>query len=126
MSTPMPDSGIPAYDDPAAQFPKKDGVIDLTSVAAEEGVSADPAKDLAAMGDAEIGTATKATSTPTAPASTGTATTSTTPTAKPTTASAKPTPPKATGAPKPTAPTSTTTGATTGASNGSATRPTTP
>jgi hypothetical protein len=67
MSTPMPNNGIPPYDDPAAQFPKKDGVIDLTSVAAEEGLTGTPGADLSATGDVEIGTATKV-SKPTAPA----------------------------------------------------------
>ncbi len=85
MSTPMPNGGIPAYDDPSAQFPKKGGVIDLTSVAAEEGMTDTPAADMAAMGDVEIGAATKTTK---AEVSTGTM-----PTTSSISSAPKPTPP---------------------------------
>lgn len=61
MATPLPDPISPSYDDPAAQFPTKDGVIDLTSVAVEEGVTETPVEDMTAMGDAEIGSSTDAT-----------------------------------------------------------------
>ncbi|HVF19741.1 MAG TPA: hypothetical protein VNA14_05820 [Mycobacteriales bacterium] len=104
MTTPLPNSGIPAYDDPSAQFPKKDGVVDLTSIAAEEGVAADPVKSMIEAGKAEIGTATKATAT-----------------SKPAT---KTTAPKPASVPKATPPT--TASATSGVSNGSTTRPTAP
>ncbi len=36
MASPVPPEFNPPYDDPAAQFPRKDGVIDLTAVAADE------------------------------------------------------------------------------------------
>ena len=70
MSTSVPEPIAPSYDDPAASFPTKGGVIDLTSVAAEEGVTDTPVEDMTAMGDAEIGTSTdaKATSAPLAAA----------------------------------------------------------
>lgn len=61
MAAPIPEAFDPPYDDPSTQFPTKGGTIDLTSVAAEEGLTATPAQDLAAMGDVEIGTATKVT-----------------------------------------------------------------
>jgi len=60
MST-DPTMSIPPYDDPSAQFPKKGGVVDLTSVAAEEGVGTDPAAALSSLADAEIGATTKTT-----------------------------------------------------------------
>ncbi|HVE99151.1 MAG TPA: hypothetical protein VNA12_08220 [Mycobacteriales bacterium] len=58
MATPLPEALAPTYDDPAAQFPQKGGMIDLTSVAADEGVTDTPVEDMTTMGDAEIGTST--------------------------------------------------------------------
>ena len=65
-----------SYDDPAAQFPTKGGVIDLTSVAAEEGLTNDPAAELEEMGDVGIGTETGPATTAAAPATTAATATS--------------------------------------------------
>ena len=62
MSTSVPP--ISSYDDPAVQFPTKDGVIDLTSLAAEEGVTDTPVREMADMGDVEIGSTASSTSAP--------------------------------------------------------------
>ena len=64
MSTQTPEVISGAYEDPAAQFPKKGGVIDLTSVAAEEGVTPTSVEDAVQVGDVELGTATKLTTPP--------------------------------------------------------------
>lgn len=61
MSTPVPEALPTAYEDPAAQFPKHDGIIDLTSVAAEEGVTDTPVEEMTEIADVEVGTTTGST-----------------------------------------------------------------
>jgi len=82
MATTPP--GIDAsYDDPAAHFPTKGGIIDLTSAAADEGLTTDPAAEMAAMGDIGVGTETgPATTAATSPAKSAAKSPTTTATAK--------------------------------------------